>query len=321
MKKILFLILLLSISPHCLSMPSFHAETSEIIGPPILIGEKHLIKLMEVIQKRMEQQSDTFKVIFTANLSNSSYFTTEKLSDITTYENPSSSKIISIKIVAKTIPSINTKVKMTSALREKFEDELVALLEIDNPEIKMHIGTHGISFEVSGADRDWVITTNIDLKERSQLFSKDNGYVGIVLKIIFSAIGLVAIFLSFAQRYRKTYNKKYNEEIPILKYIFNFNDPDLSMKKNMIAFQSGLIGGVAGYLLASKITSHFYPHIVFYFGDEITVHSSLISQREFLVIGVFLALVVGIIASVIGNMVSSKINSNLPVATRNDDSK
>jgi hypothetical protein len=87
-----------------------------------------------------------------------------------TEENHELRKIIGLEIHSRTLPAIQYSGPLTPEQQLQLEEALLELQGKESPQVDIIINKAAGTYSVKGADRDWVLTTNVDLSERLASF-------------------------------------------------------------------------------------------------------------------------------------------------------
>ncbi|MBZ0167872.1 hypothetical protein MELA_01661 [Candidatus Methylomirabilis lanthanidiphila] len=276
--------------------PVLRASASAKLLGSLVVGEKDLIKLDEIVRQRMAAKA-TPSVQYVVTYPNKVYYETSELRIVLNDENTSARPILSLTIAAR-------------AKLEGAADEGVTTRS--KPRIDITLTSEGASYSISGADRDWVLATEVDIIERLNTLRGYAHWYKIVLTVIGAVAGFLAVFLPFAFRWRRRYDagQSANDEkytpVTLSDYIFRINDKSLPWEKERflliassmtMAFTGGAVYTVAGYL---------FPDAVFLLGTEIERYATILSIRHYLLTSVVVTLVLGVAGGVIANLLTRR---------------
>jgi hypothetical protein len=176
------------------------------------------------------------------------------------------------------------------------------------PEIAIRLADEGISYSVHGADRDWVLNTQVDLTDRLGSVAISTPIMPFALGGVLGLLFMASVYTEFARRLRNRFDARRRaldanaKKTRLTHYMFRINDPALPTFTPIFALQFAMvIGGFIGFgsYYAAKL---LYPKNVFLIGAEIDRYAHLVSIRQYLLTGVAVSLIVGIVASIIANL-------------------
>ena len=232
--------------------PELKATASGTMTNAFIADENNLRKLAELIRKRMAEQAAAFKMKFTVTFSDNSYYDTYNADLIYKEENPRTRRIVALAIVAR-----QRSRTTPGASREDIDD-------ITEPEIQVKLESESLGYSVKGANRDWVLNTQSDIRERFSNMASHYTGGKFVVAFVFGAIGVLGTFVPGAGWWRNRYDRKIREgdanhqRTRLTAYIFGrVKDPDFGGTKAGLYFNSvalaGVVLGIGGYRLGEYL--------------------------------------------------------------------
>lgn len=289
------------------SKSEIKAQANETISTSIILEEKDFRKINEVITKRIKEVADsTFNIRYKVSFSNNSYYTTNNFEYILKEENSDLRRITELQISSftKIIDSSNKQNKINL-----IEDESESIM------VNISLSSGELTYSITGGNRDWVLNSQTDLKERFNLLEDKKTFTEIYfpfLGLFFYVLFIGIFFLFFAKAKRKKYieiqKAKGNNSayISLTNYIFKFHDPHISLKSTLIFVYVCFSSIFLFYLLFRYLKQFFFPNGMFLLGEQITKYEKIVSTRDFFINSVIIGLIISIVASLIANNLTNK---------------
>ena len=295
---------------EALDRPRLKADASEAITGAVLVDEKGLRKLREVVSTRMSQRAAQSRIRYKVTLQNASYYETEDLEQLLQDENLGPRRITSIELLARVAPALVSHTPITSEQQLQLEEQLLEVQAGENPKIEIRIGPAGIYYSITGADRDWVLSTQVDIADRLKTMIARGvlwaDAVSGALGVVVSGSVWILIVLAYRRRHHKVRRRDDPgfKGVPFLTYMTNYNDPALTSNNTGLALFVSVLSGFAIGALVRYSGNYLFPNCVFLLGAEVERYSDLLATRHFLLTSVVVTLVVGILSTVISNLVT-----------------
>ncbi len=213
--------------------PTMKAIAEEEISGPIVVDEKNVRKLTEILRLRMSEKTEHFRILYDVKLKNNFYYATESLDVVLGEENTSARKILSLNASATVVPNILYQGALTPEQRLSLEESILNLQSAENPKINIAISDVGATYSISGADRDWVLSTQVDLSERIINMTTSGRYFQYGMITAFVIFVILIIWIPPSIMFRNRYDNKMREQnqeyekTSLFRYTFRLKDPDL----------------------------------------------------------------------------------------------
>lgn len=288
--------------------PTLRAKAAGAVSPPLVIDEKQLRKLVEVVNTRMKQRTDNFRINYTVTTKGEFYYDTQSLDIILGDENSRTRRIIQVQVEARTVPPVAYEGPLSLDQRKQLEESLLELQATESPRLTVALAETGGTYSVSGANRDWVLSTQIDLSERLDAMRGQGEWIRYIVPSLGAVGGFLAMALAFAIPLRYKFDRSRRAEAPnhtgtsLPRYMFISRDPTVTPGRSMAIFQLSLVAGVASWLGAKSVTSYLFPLVIFLIGEQIVEFERITALRSYLLTGVIATLIVGFVSSVVANL-------------------
>lgn len=293
--------------------PELKAVASDVIIGPIIVDEKNLTKLNEIVANRMSLKSNDFRVRFKVTFVNNFYYETEELSVLLEEENTSVRRIQSIKLTAQVVPNVTYEGPLTPEQRRQLEEALLNLQLREIPKIEIEFSGEGAAYSISGGDRDWVLNAQVDISERLQTIAGSGRIAKFAIAPTTTILVFVLVYTQLAHRFRKAYDNRIRSQdpnhnsTPLHRYMFALHDPDLSPTTPINTLLVSFLAALLGFIVVDTLIDFLYPDTLFLIGDEIQAFESLKSIRIYILTGILATFAIGFIASVAANVVTKRV--------------
>jgi len=293
--------LVYSVMPVGGQTPQLKATASDEIHSAFVADENNLRKLVELIRKRMEEQVSNFKLKFTVTFADKSYYDTANPELIYKEENPRTRKIVAFAVMARPLvrsPGATTKGDLDPD-------------ETAEPEIGLKLESGKLSYLIRGSNRDWVLNTHSDIRERFSNMVVHSWRGKYFLTVIFGVAGGFGTFLPGAVWWRNRYDREQRQSDPDHKrtslrvYILGgVRDPDFTGIAAFTFLNGTLMAGVVLGFVGNLLDQYLFPDTVFAMGEQLKAYEDVKSLRTTLLWGLGIAFVVGLISSILANRFS-----------------
>lgn len=294
------------------TLPELKAVASDVIPGPLIVDEKNLTKLNEIVVNRMGLKSKDFQVRYKVTFVNNFYYETEELPILLGEENTSVRQIQSVELTARVVPNVRYSRPLTPEQRLKLEEALLDLQSREVAKIEISLSGRGAAYLISGGDRDWVLSAQVDISERLQIIAGSGRIARLVIAPATAIIALIIVFALLANRFRKAYDNRMRSQdsdhktTPLYRYIFALQDPGLSFAIVPSTIMISIVSASICFVGARWLINYLYPETLFLIGDQIQAFESLKNIRTYILTGIVATFVIGFIANLVANMVTKR---------------
>jgi hypothetical protein len=284
------------------------ASANGKITGPLVVDEKGLVKLDELLRQRLSQIAPTILVRYVVTYPNNVYYETDSLRTVVSDDNSSVRPIVSLSLSGGVVASDSTTESGSGS-------SMGSRSSSDHPKIAIELGNEEASYSIAGANRDWVLATEVDIGERLKPFS-----VPAILSVLRSVViflsfiaGFIGLFLSGALVFRWRYNRARRIAQPafagvtLVDYIFRTHDASFAGVFGGGLLVSSIFASVGCAALSQHLLTYLIPGVVFLFGDQITAYSTIESVRAYILtgaLGVLSTFVLGVATSLVVNLMT-----------------
>ncbi len=167
------------------------------------VDEKGLRKIVDLIKERFLQKSEQFLITLDVTLGGNSYYSTPNIDQVVAEENVGNQRIQSIRIRAQLAPTLQTHRPLSPEQQTALEEKLLELSGSENPKINITLDKTGAAYTISGADRGWVLGTQVDLSERLRTYITVQFPWFIAASALVGFFGGASVFAGRARRFRR----------------------------------------------------------------------------------------------------------------------